>query len=312
MSNEFLQKEQRARKGDYTVDLDSINFLSSLNRILQKEIDYKDKKIRKPFIFVLGLPRSGTTLLTQLLCDCLDVGYIDNIAARFWLAPLIGIKLSKAILGNKRKTKYESDFGETICISDPHEFTYFWHYWLMMKEEQDFYCKDLHIDEINWKDFYQTMASIQNEFDKPIVMKGILSAYYMKKITEVLDNVIWIYIERNLHDVCWSILEARKRHYNSFKEWWGTLPPNYLEIIKLSPLKQIKEQVYSLRDVYDKKIKQVQPKTICISYKDVCDNPKLILGRIKEKCNVDILKYPPSSFKMNTYSDKFGEFNADR
>ncbi|NBO54134.1 MAG: hypothetical protein EBU84_05990, partial [Actinobacteria bacterium] len=41
-----------------------------------------------PLVFIVGVPRSGTTLLSQLFSRFLDVGYIDNIVARFWANPV--------------------------------------------------------------------------------------------------------------------------------------------------------------------------------------------------------------------------------
>jgi ABC-type oligopeptide transport system ATPase subunit len=45
--------------------------------------------------FIVGLPRSGTTLLSQLLAYSLDAGYTTNFAARFWLAPVHGLRLGR-------------------------------------------------------------------------------------------------------------------------------------------------------------------------------------------------------------------------
>ena len=41
-----------------------------------------------PIIFIVGVPRSGTTLLSQLLIEHLDIGYINNHIAKYWMAPL--------------------------------------------------------------------------------------------------------------------------------------------------------------------------------------------------------------------------------
>ena len=41
-----------------------------------------------PLLFIVGVPRSGTTLLYQLMCTHLDVGYVSNAMARWWMAPI--------------------------------------------------------------------------------------------------------------------------------------------------------------------------------------------------------------------------------
>ena len=44
----------------------------------ERLLEYRDVGIDHPFVFVLGLPRSGTTLTSQLLAYCLDAGYVNN------------------------------------------------------------------------------------------------------------------------------------------------------------------------------------------------------------------------------------------
>jgi hypothetical protein len=60
-------------------------------------------------VFVLGVPRSGTTLTSQLLAYCLDAGYVNNAAARFWLAPVHGIRLARLIAGDRGERSFRSD-----------------------------------------------------------------------------------------------------------------------------------------------------------------------------------------------------------
>ena len=70
------------RKGSYTKPKKEEDFLAQLNENLadQEENLYKDYEIDFPFIFVFGLPRSGTTLITQVIAQSLNIGYINN----FW------------------------------------------------------------------------------------------------------------------------------------------------------------------------------------------------------------------------------------
>jgi len=40
-----------------------------------------------PILYIVGVPRSGTTLLSQLVSRYCPVGYINNLIARCWLRP---------------------------------------------------------------------------------------------------------------------------------------------------------------------------------------------------------------------------------
>ena len=78
-----------------------------LNEYLRpRELElYRDREIEHALVFVVGLPRSGTTLLTQVLAYCLDAGYVNNFAARFWLAPVHGLRLSRLMRGTPSRSR---------------------------------------------------------------------------------------------------------------------------------------------------------------------------------------------------------------
>ena len=103
-------------------------FLERLNDALapMQESMYKELPDRYPTVQVIGVPRSGSTLLVQAISSALDIGYIDNLIAAFWKAPLCGIALSRKLLPAKHNSSFESTFGRTADISEPHEFGYFW------------------------------------------------------------------------------------------------------------------------------------------------------------------------------------------
>src|SRR6056297_2325285 len=126
MQEDFKNLNQY-RKESYKKDEKQENFLEEFNKyLLKKEInEYKDFPVKYPFLFVIGAPRSGTTLLTQLIANSFDVSYINNLAARFFLAPLYGIKFSKTVLGEAKQSDFQSNYARTGNLSDIHEFGYF-------------------------------------------------------------------------------------------------------------------------------------------------------------------------------------------
>ena len=67
-------------------------------------------------IFIVGAPKSGTTLLTQKLISKFELDYVSNLTARFWKKPSQGIKITKKLFPTERKRKFinfKSNFGIT-------------------------------------------------------------------------------------------------------------------------------------------------------------------------------------------------------
>ena len=89
-----------------------------------------------PILYIVGVPRSGTTLLSQLVSRYCPVGYINNLIARCWLRPSVGIALSRCLFGDRAREgiTFHSSYGATQEVVGPHEFGYFWRHWLPLDQ----------------------------------------------------------------------------------------------------------------------------------------------------------------------------------
>jgi hypothetical protein len=83
-----------------------------------------------PLIFVCGVPRSGTTVVTQLIAQYFDVGFVDHLTARFYRRPGVGAMLRRSVYGDRHETDYRSEYGRTPNPLDVHAMGWFWrHYY---------------------------------------------------------------------------------------------------------------------------------------------------------------------------------------
>jgi hypothetical protein len=123
------------RRKEYLKDPAAEDLVLEINEaLLPLELNsYRDVSIEKPFIFVFGLPRSGTTLVTQLIAQCARTGFINNFVARFWKAPVTGIRFAKTLGVAAKGSDFQSNFGATESLLGIHEFGYFWRHWLKKK-----------------------------------------------------------------------------------------------------------------------------------------------------------------------------------
>lgn len=183
MKPDNLNDLNKYRRNEYYKCPENEAYLKRINVILRNEEikDYKDIPVRYPYLFVFGLPRSGTTLMAQILIQSLDLSYINNFMARFWMAPLTGIKLSRIILGNIKQTDLTSSYGSTNNIYDLHEFGYFWRYWLNIRSIQKIIRIKEREEQIDWAGLRTVLANMQQEFGKAVCMKNIFGAYHLPK-----------------------------------------------------------------------------------------------------------------------------------
>jgi len=299
------------RQGSYVKRREDENFLEELNQTLKaKEQEwYREFPVEHPFLFVYGLPRSGTTLITQLIAHSMDVGFINNLMARFYLAPIHGIRFSRALFGDQRSTDFRSDYARTHDLTDIHEFGYFWRYWLK-KETFTGVTRAREVEkEIDWKGLKLILSNIQHEFGKPMIFKNIFGSYHQERLNKVLGKVLYIYIKRDILDSAISILEARKRYYTDLNTWWSYMPVEYDKIKDLNYWEQIAGQVYYLNRYYDRMSEKLS-NVLVIEYQKLTENPSEILDIINQKVyklfgeKIPIINQPPASFPFRSYIDR--------
>lgn len=101
-------------------------FLSLVERCLQ--VDTRGIEVRKP-IFLLGLHRSGTTMLQDLLCSLPEIGYITNRMSihpdRVCAVEMVARWLRLEVRGER----FLRD-GVKLTDSSPNEGVPFWQRWL--------------------------------------------------------------------------------------------------------------------------------------------------------------------------------------
>lgn len=282
----FVSEDNRARLGRYHKDEDLEEAVRELNRVLTgHEPEPPPELPRQPHIFVFGLPRSGTTLTHQVLTRGLDVGYVSNVMARFWLAPHAGAVISKAVLGEARDDSFRSDYGKTLVAAGGHEFAYFWHRWLGIEDVEDLVDFSGDSDRADWPGMAAALRRIQAVFDRPLVFKTNYAAQFLPAFARVLPMPLFVHVRREPLEVALSILEARHRYYGDPSVWWSTHPPGYEALAELSPAEQIAGQVTGLRRAYAAQIAKARPElTVEIEYADLCADPAAAVERIRARC----------------------------
>lgn len=314
-------KENLKRKGALKKDAKVENILGDLNETLKKDHERLVLDLPElngfPFLFVCGLPRSGTTLLMQMLSRCLDVGYIDNLIARFWSAPLYGITLSKALLKNKddKDREYRSYWGKTNEIDGPHEFSYFWHQWFHPHDCADGMGIDLEkiLNTTDWQGLRKMLLNMAHYFNKPMLFKGMWPSYFLEKFTELLPHSLFIFITRKEEDVALSLYRTRLKYYDDPDTWWSMYPAEYNGLKDLPWYEQIAGQIFYLNRHYSHQIERVDKRNILfLDYKELCDSPPKVLEAIRARVEtkfshtVGLTGKPPDHFKVSGYDNNNG------
>lgn len=243
----------------------------------------------RPHVWVVGLPRSGTTLTMQLLCQHLQVGYVDNIMARFWRAPCTGARLSEIILGDERSVSYASNHGSTSDPGSPHEFSYFWHDLFGLEDHKKIDLKTIR-ENTDWEQVRKKLNAIASIKKSPMVYKALWPAYFYEEFFSMFPASLYIMIRRPALEVAASLTRAREQYYGDRNTWWSMTFEGYEEYLALHYSDQIAIQLSELSKLYFRPLEQTKRvRVLDTSYKELCEAPQKFLndvcGQLEVLCN---------------------------
>ena len=284
---DWILEENKDREAVYTRDNDQEAFLYQFNEILAP---YEERiaptgEVTYPVILFFGLPRCGKTFFSQVLTYCLDLGYPNNLVARFWRAPVCGIRLSDALSNVVQDSApWTSDYGKTPGINGPHDFSYFWHYWLKVSRIP--YDRDKMASKIDWGGLRRELLRMGETWRRASIFKGVLPSYHLERFALEFQDVIYVYVERDLIDCAVSLARGRRDNFGSLDHWYGQtpLPDDYRDVASLQWADQIAGQLKHLLALYEEGLMSVpSQKVIRVNYADFCSSPDDALESVRER-----------------------------
>jgi hypothetical protein len=210
---------------------------------LPKIQDYGKKPLQHQPVFIIGAPRTGSTILYQALTNLYDVLYIDNLVCRFHRNLFFGFRISNRIYGAKPHNTFKSYHGQTRGAHSPSECGQFWYRWL--PRDHHFIDYD-EITPLMVEKIRREITAIINYFDKPIVFKNLNAGQRMRLLTKCFPDARFLFIIRDPLQTAQSILKAKRRAGFSDHDFWSIMPPNVHKLGQLNWDVQIVKQIYFL------------------------------------------------------------------
>lgn len=156
---------------------------------------------------IVGLPRSGTTVLLQLLAASGAVGYPSNVMAFFHRAPWVGAMLHTRLAASGPTLSMESLAGRTREPLDPHEFGYFWR--RISGHSANSLVADL--EPTPPEQAQVELDAVAAVFGAPVVYKNFLALAHASNMRAHLERQRFISVVRSAEDVAGSLLALRKQ-----------------------------------------------------------------------------------------------------
>jgi hypothetical protein len=230
-------------------------------------------------IFVIGAPRSGSTLITQVITDAFDIGYLSNHHCKFFGTPVLADKLFHP-LSAKKPSDYTSEYGNTKRLYAPAECGEFW-YRFFRRVPPYVTINDVRDNKMNC--FRNTVSALTKTQDKPILFKNLFATLRIRPINKYIPEALFIIIKRDEVANGHSILQSRMKVHGDYSIWWSVPPPNVKTLQILPPEKQVIEQIRQLYALIEKDIEEGEMDTgrfLTMKYEAFCSDVHGQLERI--------------------------------
>lgn len=266
--------------------------LSELNGMLQNMERPLAAKPQFPIVFIVGCPRSGTTLMMQWLASLGVFAYPSNLVARFYGNPYVGVRIQQALHTYDSKKQifphsevdgeFSSSYGHTVGALAPSEFWYFWRRFFHFGDIQK--LDDIESNRHDLQGFAQELALMEQAFAMPLAMKAMIVNWHLPELYQLFDRCLFIDVSRDARDNAESLYCSRKNFFGDYSKWYSFKPPEYTWLKEVTPLQQVAGQVFFTRRAVDSGLAQIPSTSVLrVSHEEFCESPAVVYSALAEK-----------------------------
>lgn len=264
-------------------------------------------------VFIVGLPRSGTTLAYELIVQAFDVAFLTRAYAYSYGLPNITARLMQRYSGMPLP-RYRSTYGRIPGWRSPAENHVFWERWFRPDRKLGHYVPPGAIGESDAAAARRSIASITAIAGRRFVFKDVYLSMSPRAILELFPDAQIVLVEREFDAVCASVLRGRARHER--RTWWSIRPPFYDEEAAADNVEKTAFQCVRAKQLMDREFSQVPAqKCLRVSYADICNDPQALLQRIESRVEPTLIRRTdariPEKFEQHE-ATKIPAADADR
>jgi len=276
---------------------------SMINEELEKVLfDAVSGSISPKTIFIVGAPRTGSTILYQLMISSFGLPFFSNITNELYSkTPIIGLAVQH---GLSIGIKTENAYGKTVGEFQPSEGSAILSEWFGGGHPS----QDKSFEIINGREhhFKQTLATVEHLYSGvPLIIKNPWNCFRISYLAKALPEAKFIWIRRDIVAASVSDLNARISTKESPYAWNSATPSNVNELKKLLPSEQVLENQYEFNEAINASLSELDPsRKMEVWYEDLVLNSQYESDRVSEFLNIDMLKNFSKLNFLSEISDK--------
>ncbi|MGM0529777.1 MAG: sulfotransferase [Bacteroidota bacterium] len=218
-----------------------------------------------PAIFILAPPRSGSTLLYQLLIEAFHNVHLTNLQNLLFSTPMLGSFLSDWLC-NKQRANFQSIRGFVPGMCGEAEGMKFWKYWMGQGLQPDnSRLKPSRLNKV------KALLSKRYSSKEMVWISGYIGhVFCIDFLREYWPNAVFIHLYRDLVSNAYSL-------YRSSPNRWFSLNPGGIQNVSRDRYEEITRQIIRIHsiilDYYGKDM-------FSLSYGELCETPHQVIKQI--------------------------------
>ncbi len=239
-----------------------------------------DDSTQAPAIFVLGSPRTGSTLFYQALVRAYRLPFLCNLANDYFAAgPALAAPLLERVLPTL-DIQFTSAYGKTHGPFQPSEASSIVRRW----------CGGGHPSQIvstqvlpeQRENMGRTLAVYHAIFQKPLVIKNAWNCFRIRNLAELFPSAYFLWIRRDLVKSALSDLAARYTVQGDPHAWNSATPACYERLRELPYWAQVVENQYEYGRAISDDLSRFAPHAHSIVwYEDFLKRPQAVMEQIR-------------------------------
>ena len=231
-------------------------------------------------VFIVGPPRSGTTLLYEAMVTRYRFGYISNVAHRLYKTPATATKLFAQCIAGWRG-RFASRYGHISGWGSPNEGGWVWRRWI----PEEHYLDADKTDAIPIEIIRGTFAAISQILRGPMLNKNVMHSVHMQVLDRLFPGCLYIAMHRNLVDNVRSVLHARieTNGLAQINQWLSVKPRGWERFQYAAAVDQVAFQVrLTTKHILEDASILGTERLCCLAYEDLCDHPEVTMNQVRE------------------------------
>lgn len=244
---------------------------------VERSLLAQDHEAEFPILLIVGPPRSGTSLVHQVLASCLDVSYFTNFNAMFRRSPLAAVRYFQKRFEPGPITG-ENLYGNTSGFKGVNDAFHVWNRYLGIERYDAMSSLDASTAS-QMCEFFKAWTTITS---KPLLNKNNRNLACTTLLAELLPRAHFVGVRRNPIHVAQSLLQAREWVQGSREIGWG------LNSIDASTSESAMDEVEAVcqQVAANEKLFERQRDTVGgerwtdVSYEAFCDTPQDVVRKV--------------------------------